>query len=289
MRKILVSLSLVLLALCLSISGAKAEPLSILNASQEQKLAYIYAPDTGKCTLRSGPARNSHSITQCKTGVIVQVLEMGNDYAKIDYQGTEGYVLGGCLTMYSFTDRIVGTGMLHLQGKTDGQDLINIRSRASKDSAVVTKWPTGKEVLIFDRVNSGYVPEGWWEIEGDGLRGFVMAEYLEINIPDYPRYEPEDITADLQILGVQPGDMTLEAAIALAEPPLEKIAPLYLSAEQPWRPEGKIAINPEFYTDGSRFWRILWKNEKGESMYQVYVHTQTGLLFAYQRLHEEEL
>lgn len=277
---------LLLLALCLGIVCAGAESLSILNASQKQKLAYIYAPDTGKCTLRSGPSKNSRAITQCKTGVIVQVLATGSGYIKIDYHGTEGYVLGGCLTMYSFTDRIAGTGMLHLQGKMEGQDLINIRSRASKDSAIVTRWPTGKEVLIFDRVNSGYVPDGWWEIEGDGLRGFVMAEYLEVNILDYPRYVAEEITADLQILGAQPGDMTLEAAIALGSPPLEKIAPLYTRAEHPWQAEGKIVINPEWYTDGSRFWHILWRDEQGESMYQVYVHTQTGLLFAYERLYE---
>jgi len=113
-----------------------------------------------------------------------------------------------------------------------------------------------------------------------------MEEYLEVNIPDYPRYAAEEITADLQFLGVQPGDMTLEAAIALGSSPLEKIAPLYTQTEYPWQAEGKIVINPEWYTDGSRFWHILWRNEHGESMYQVYVHTQTGLLFAYERLYE---
>jgi len=287
MKKDFFRLFLLLMVLLFGIFSVKAEPLSMQNASEEQKLAYIYAPDTGKCTLRSGPSKNSRAITQCKTGVIVQVLEEGNGYVKIDYQGAEGYVLSGCLTMYSFTDRIAGTGMLHLQGNTEGQNLINIRARASKDSAIVAKWPTGKEVLIFDRVNSGYVPEGWWEIEGDGLRGFVMAEYIEANIPDYPRYAAEEINADLQLLGVQPGDMTLEAAIALAEPPLKKIAPLYTLAEHPWQAEGKIVINPEWYTDGSRFWHILWRDEQGEGMYQVYVHTQTGLLFAYQQLHDE--
>ena len=170
----------VLVLLILGLPMGLSEALSWLTAAPEAKLGYIYAPNTGRCTLRSDPSDNSRALMQCKTGVIVTILESDQWHTKVDYQGIQGYVINGCVSMYSFRDRIAGRGVLHLRGNTDGKSLINIRSAARKDAAIVAKWPTGMETLVFDAQNSSYVPEGWVEIEAEGLHGYVMTEYIWI-------------------------------------------------------------------------------------------------------------
>ena len=140
------------------------------------RLAWIYAPRQGYCSLRSKASDNGKVLKKCKAGYIVVVLEKGQEYTKIDYQGTDGYVLNGCLKYIDKTQQPTGTGtIIYSKKKPNVKTTINIRNNADGKSKKVAEWKTGTEVPVYSH------PDGWYEVEYDGVRGYIMEKYLQIN------------------------------------------------------------------------------------------------------------
>lgn len=141
----------------------------------DKAIAVIYAPNTGKCTLRQKATDSAKSLGKCKAGTIVAVLEYGQKYCKISYDGEVGYVRTSCLKFYGDTDAPTGTGTLTYNGKATGRTTINIRNAADGGSHKIAKWRTGTVVVVFGMEN------GWYEIESDGMHGFVQKKFLTID------------------------------------------------------------------------------------------------------------
>ena len=144
------------------------------EVAQEKKVAVIYAPKTGKATLRKTASASSSAIKICKAGVIVQVLETGGGFTKVNYQGTVGYVKTNCLKFYGSDVESMGVGVLSYNGKATGSTTINIRNAANGDSAIVAVWKTGTNVTILSKIGN------WYEIEAQGFLGFVKQEFLSM-------------------------------------------------------------------------------------------------------------
>ena len=147
----------------------------VSNASEQAEIraAVIYAPRTGKCSLRATATPNSKVIRQCKAGTVVQVLSTENGYSKIVYHGTEGYVLSECLYHpdVSISDGHK-TGILAYYGKTTGSTTINIRNSPDKSSAKVAEWKTGTPITILSH------EDGWMMVEANGVCGYVLGEFI---------------------------------------------------------------------------------------------------------------
>lgn len=140
------------------------------------RLAWIYAPRQGYCSLRSKASDNGKVLKKCKAGYIVVVLEKGQEYTKINYQGTDGYVLNGCLKYIDETQQPKGTGtIIYSKKKPNVRTTINIRNNADGKSKKVAEWKTGTEVPVYSH------PDGWYEVEYDGVRGYIMEKYLQLN------------------------------------------------------------------------------------------------------------
>ena len=144
------------------------------NVPEENKIAVIHAPRTGKCTLRSTASSNGKALKQCKAGMLAAVLEYGPEYCKIHNGSEIGYVQTSCLMFYDNTNEPT-EGMLTYNGKGTGKTTINIRCTADKGSAKVAEWPTGTTVSVFA------YEDGWYRIEYNGVHGFVMEEFLTMN------------------------------------------------------------------------------------------------------------
>lgn len=150
--------------------------LTFSNTIESDKaIAVIFAPNTGKCSLRPKASENEKALKQCKAGTIVSVLEYDKKFCKVNYNGTVGYVLTRCLQFHDSSKELLGIGVLTYNGKATGRTTINVRNSADGDSAKVSEWKTGTEVLVFDLSN------GWYEIEHNGIHGYVMAKYLTMN------------------------------------------------------------------------------------------------------------
>ena len=142
------------------------------NIPEGKELAVIYAPNTGKASLRKTASDNATVLKTCKAGVIVSVIEVGKTYTKVNYKGTIGYVKNSSLQFYSAASQDTATGELSYKGKTNGATTVNVRCKADKESAVVATWETGTAVRILSTAN------GWYEIEAKGIHGWVLQEYL---------------------------------------------------------------------------------------------------------------
>lgn len=138
----------------------------------EQAIAVIHAPQSGKCTLRERASDEAKAIQKSKAGTVVSVLEYGRKYCKINDNGTVGYVQTSCLKFYGGEVESLGVGTLTYKGKATGKTTINVRGDAKKGSARITEWKTGTEVIVFD------LRDGWYEIEHDGVHGYVMDDFL---------------------------------------------------------------------------------------------------------------
>lgn len=142
------------------------------NIPEGKELAVIYAPNTGRASLRKSASDNATVLKTCKAGVIVSVIEVGKTYTKVNYKGTIGYVKNSSLQFYSAASQDTATGKLSYKGKTNGATTVNVRCKADKESAVVATWETGTAVRILSTAN------GWYEIEAKGIHGWVLQEYL---------------------------------------------------------------------------------------------------------------
>ncbi len=143
------------------------------NMATGEQLASIYAPNTGKCSLRESDSSSGKLVKNCTAGAVVLVLEMGEEFSKIFYDGDMGYVLTSCLALCDASGEVPGKGTLALNGKTDGRSTINIRNTTSTGSYKVAEWKTGTQVTLLSQ------EDGWYEVENDGIRGYVMEKFVK--------------------------------------------------------------------------------------------------------------
>ena len=151
---------------------ATAELVFETEADADKAIAVIHAPNTGKCSLRKKASTSAGVIVKCKAGTVVSVLEYGSKFCKINYDGKVGYVLTSCLKFQECGRALLGTGVLTYNGKATGRTTINVRNSPDGDSAKIAEWKTGTKVQVFALDN------GWYEIEYDGVHGYVMQKYL---------------------------------------------------------------------------------------------------------------
>lgn len=143
------------------------------EADDEHRLAVIYAPRTGKCTLRESASSKAKAIDQCDAGRIVIVLRVGEAWTRILYEGKEGLVLNSTLEFYPVVpvDEF-DTATLVYKGRTNSTATISLYASAST-SQRIDQWRVGNEVVTLGEKGN------YTEVEIDGWHGFVKTEYLD--------------------------------------------------------------------------------------------------------------
>lgn len=144
------------------------------DAPEGKRIAYIYAPRTGKCSLWKKASKKSDLVAKCKAGTVVMVLKYGREFCKVCYGNKEGYVLTSCLKFPGTDITVIGTGLISHKGRTSGSTMVNIRGDGDSDAHRIAEWRTGTEVLVFSQKN------GWYEVEYKGVHGWVQEQYLII-------------------------------------------------------------------------------------------------------------
>ena len=136
------------------------------------RVAVIHAPRSGSAALRDKAASNGKKLESCATGRIVPVLEYGEEFTRIRYEGREGWVMTDAVTFFPGGESPIGMGTLHVKGKTDGATTVVIRTTASTSSAKVAGWKTGTVVTVLKQQGV------WYAVEFDGWYGYVHQQYL---------------------------------------------------------------------------------------------------------------
>lgn len=141
--------------------------LSFAEAVKEtQKLAIVFAPLTGKATLRRSPSSGAHLIDNCKAGSIVPVLAVEGDYAVTLYQGRKGYIKTSSLQFSPARDAI-GTATVDNAGRT-----VNLRLSRSTSAHVVCRLESGRQVVVLSKTAN------WYEVETNGMWGYIKKGFL---------------------------------------------------------------------------------------------------------------
>ncbi len=143
------------------------------EAKDEQRLGIIYAPKTGKATLRASASTKAKSLGQCDAGRIVMVLKVGSVFSRIVYDGQEGCVLTDALTLCgAVPEADFSAATLSYKGRTDSSATISVYT-AKDAQRKIQQWRVGNEVVKLGESGS------WTEIEIDGWRGWCKSAYLE--------------------------------------------------------------------------------------------------------------
>lgn len=148
---------------------AKLRRVSGSEEPEDLQAAFVYAPNSGKASLREAADNGSAVLSQCATGTVVTVLEVGKTHSKVDMDGQIGYLRNDCLGYSAVKQEQV------LAGTLVGGGSINVRSGADKDSRRIAKWPSGTQVTVYG------VDGNWCEVEYDGQHGWVASKYVVAN------------------------------------------------------------------------------------------------------------
>lgn len=142
------------------------------SAKEEERLAVIYAPKTGKATLRAKASQNAKMVKNCKAGRYALVLEKGSSFSKIYYNNAVGYIRTDCLKFYPIAEAPYPEGVLSLNGFATGNAEINIRNKADYGTHISGTYKTGTVIRVID------IGDTWTEVEIDRIRGFIQTKFL---------------------------------------------------------------------------------------------------------------
>lgn len=134
--------------------------------ADDERLAVIYAVKRGKVTLRPEP-KEKGQVAVCKSGRIVPVLALEDGWAKIWYEGHEGYVPEKYL-------RFVEAGEDYEEA-TVNRKQASVYVMKHNESPVVTRLTKDQTVTVFTYGTT------WAEVEVDGCRGYVLLTLLDMN------------------------------------------------------------------------------------------------------------
>lgn len=148
---------------------AKLRSVSGNETPEEMLVTFVYAPISGKASLREAADNDSKTLAQCSAGTVVTVLEVGKIHTLVDVNGQVGYLRNDCLRYTVLPQE------QRLQGTLVGGGNINVRGGADKESARIAQWPAGTQVTVYG------VDGNWCEVEYDGLHGWVASKYVVAN------------------------------------------------------------------------------------------------------------
>jgi mannosyl-glycoprotein endo-beta-N-acetylglucosaminidase len=133
--------------------------------------------------LRKGPSTSSTVLEKLKNGTEVEVYSETNGWAKVKFNGKEGYVSSGYLS----TTKVSSTPVNEIPDKqttinkyvnVNLGSTLNMRKSASLNASILIKLARGVKVIVHSEA------KGWAKIEAYGQTGYVQAHYLsEITPP----------------------------------------------------------------------------------------------------------
>lgn len=118
---------------------------------------------SGSLNLRKSASKSSAVLEQIPQKERVEVLDRGDTWSHVRYNGVTGYVM----TRYLKFDQAVVS--------TSGGSL-NLRAAASSAAAVLTTIPNGEIIKLLEEGDK------WCWVQYDNVTGYVMTRYLRIGV-----------------------------------------------------------------------------------------------------------
>ncbi|MGH1305622.1 SH3 domain-containing protein, partial [Bacillus pretiosus] len=171
----------------------KTSDATIKNGTQE-----VGTINATSLRVRSAANTSSSVLGNLKNGEKVTVLGKANGWAKISYQGKEGYVSlefvkleAGKQEEKPAEDITNGTQEVGTINATS----LRVRSAANTSSSVLGNLKNGEKVTVLGKAN------GWAKISYQGKEGYVSLEFVKLEAGKQEEKPAEDITNGTQEVG----------------------------------------------------------------------------------------
>ncbi|PHG75224.1 SH3 domain-containing protein [Bacillus wiedmannii] len=181
-------------------SGQKQLQPTIKNGAQE-----VGTINATSLRVRSAANTSSSVLGNLKNGEKVTVLGKANGWAKISYQGKEGYVSLEFVKIDGNTEEIKKpeqpkTSDATIKNGTQEVGTINatslrVRSAANTSSSVLGNLKNGEKVTVLGKAN------GWAKISYQGKEGYVSLEFVKLEAGKQEEKPAENITNGTQEVG----------------------------------------------------------------------------------------
>jgi cell wall-associated NlpC family hydrolase len=120
--------------------------------------------------LRAAPSLDAKVLRQGYDGEFIVVLEKaGDEWFKVNYQGTTGYMFGQYVTLIPEADFDPIPG--HITGNA-----VNLRAGPSTDDGKLGRFNTGDPVTVTGVYN------GWFKIDHGGQAGYIHPDFMALDI-----------------------------------------------------------------------------------------------------------
>ncbi|MFI8707710.1 SH3 domain-containing protein, partial [Bacillus sp. NPDC077411] len=144
--------------------------------AQEESTATVNATNLN---IRQQPTTQSPIVGQVKQGTTVKVLEAQKDWAKISYNGKEGYVSLQFLKIAGTKPTIESKQQPSINSEQRETGVVtaarlNVRNSPEIGSTLLGSVQKGESVTIIGKAN------GWAKIEYKGKEGYVSLQFLKI-------------------------------------------------------------------------------------------------------------
>ncbi|QPW50474.1 SH3 domain-containing protein [Bacillus thuringiensis] len=173
---------------------------NITNGTQE-----VGTINATSLRVRSAANTSSSVLGNLKNGEKVTVLGKANGWAKISYQGKEGYVSLEFVKIDGNTEEIKKpeqpkTSDATIKNGTQEVGTINatslrVRSAANTSSSVLGNLKNGEKVTVLGKAN------GWAKINYQGKEGYVSLEFVKLEAGKQEEKPAENITNGTQEVG----------------------------------------------------------------------------------------
>ncbi len=188
--------------------------LFMTTALAKTTVMYITSPNGASVNMRSGPSKDHRVVMTLEEGTRVSMVSEEGEWAKIQLDKEEGYVMKSYLSSEDPTSDDDLTGKT-LFVKSPNSMPVNMRSGAGKDNSPVGQLVTGTEVTVLSRNGD------WTEIKvkSTGDTGFIMTDYLVKQNP----YAPGTGTTTAYIVSENGGDINIRSQSDSGSPVVVKV------------------------------------------------------------------
>ena len=118
----------------------------------------------GALNLRQTPSLSAKVLGQFPTGTLVEIVEAGDEWHKVEVNGAAGYMMAQFLN----TAETEQTATV----RTNTGIGLNLRETPDTDSAIITSVKNGGEVIVLQKGRN------WSRVSVDGQEGFMSTQYL---------------------------------------------------------------------------------------------------------------
>ncbi len=118
----------------------------------------------GRLNLRQEASLTAKVLGQFPTGTLVEVVEDGKDWCKVQVNGKSGYMMTKYLT-WDGEDR-------EAKVRTNTGIGLNLRNAPSLSAEIITSFKPGTEVIVMQKGHQ------WSRVKVNGQEGFMATEYL---------------------------------------------------------------------------------------------------------------